>query len=137
MGFEDGTILEVTNDEGLNSVTVWLERWRGGGVRSRPAMDEDDDLFPIDARDPVFSNPTFGDLVGRRLKALSVIKPHEVRAKCVGRPNQMGLCFSFEGGGRMVASHNLHAPSADTFAVIDFNAIPESVRRNMYEIPIA
>ena len=137
VGFEDGTLLGVGDQDGLNSVTVWLVRWRGKVVRSPPTMDEDPDLFPIDARDPVYSTATFGDLVGRRLTALSVITLRGLGARYIVRPNEMGLCFSFEGGGRMVASHDLHAPSADLFAVIDFNDLPESTRRNMYEIPIA
>ena len=51
VGFEDGTLLGVGDQDGLNSVTVWLVRWRGKVVRSPPTMDEDPDLFPIDARE--------------------------------------------------------------------------------------
>ena len=47
VGFEDGTLLEVDNDEGMISVIVCLERWRGEVVRSPRRTD----LFPIDARE--------------------------------------------------------------------------------------
>ena len=85
----------------------------------------------------MFSNARFGDLVGRRLKALSVIKLREVETGFRARPNEMGLCFSFEGGGRMVASHLLHETGDDNFVVVAFDDLPESTRRNIYEIPIS
>ncbi len=134
ISFEDGTVIGVAEQPSLNSVVVWVDR-AGGTAVKHPAMDEDSEFFPIDARDCQFSKQLFGDFVGATLISLVVLKPRSMSALLNELPSEIGLCFVFEGGRKLVAASGLHQVGGD-FAVIGYEQIPASARGDIIEYPL-
>jgi len=131
ISFEDGTVIGVAEQPSLNSVVVWVDRAGGTSVK-HPAMDEDSEFFPIDARDRQFSKQLFGDFIGEALTGLVVLKPRSMNALLSELPSEIGLCFVFEGGRKLVAASGLHQVGGD-FAVIGYEQIPASARGEIVE----
>jgi len=134
VAFEDGTVIGVAEQPSLNSVVVWVDR-AGGAAAKYPEMDEDSEFFPIDARDCQFSQQLFGDVVGEALINLVILKPRSMNALLGELPSEVGLCFVFEGGRKLVAARGLHQVGGD-FAVIGYEQIPASVRGEIVECPL-
>lgn len=130
IGFEDGVVIGMGTAFSLNSVIVAQD-----GTGGHPPLKDSPRLFPVDAKDPRYSKKKFGDLIGRRLEAMSVFKPRTVDVLFDGLPNEIGLSFLFEGGGRFVFGCGLDkmisAPS-----ILGFDEIDPSMLDNYIEIPV-
>lgn len=132
IGFENGEVLGVTSDPHRNSVVIWLDRDSRGNSLSPPAMDEDEDAFPIDASDPVFSQRGWADLVGTVLTGASVLHMHSGSALKKELPSEVGLCLELGVARKLIAAHGLHDGS-DDFAVLPSDAITPAVRSQLEE----
>jgi hypothetical protein len=131
IGFEDGVVISLATAFSSNSVVLGPDT----GTDSSPPLKDDPSLFPVDARDPRYSRKKFGDLIGCRLEAISVFKPRAVEWPFNGLPNEIGLSFTFEGGGRFVFGCGLDKMISAP-AVVGFDEIDPSVLDNYIEIPV-
>jgi hypothetical protein len=129
--FEDGSMIGVGVQPSLYSVVVWLDRLRGDQVR-HPALDEDTELFPIDAADPEFSDTYFKAIIGSTLAGLSVLKPSSLDVRLEQLPCEVGLSFLFEGGKRLIAFRD---DGDDFFALRDEQLEPQK-RAKIVEIAL-
>lgn len=132
--FEDGSVLGVASDPGMNSVIVWLDRAAGQADISQ-TLSEDVELFPINASDETYSEPFWRKFSGRTLAGFSILKSKEMNACEAGLPSELGLRFHFDSDERFIASHGLHNGS-DDFSVIFDNQISPIVREKLEELPL-
>ncbi|RYX92424.1 MAG: hypothetical protein EOO28_22065 [Comamonadaceae bacterium] len=132
--FEDGSILGVSSDPGTNSVVVWLDRFIGQ-VDTTQTLNEDSELFAIQANDKAHSMPYWAHFLGRTLCGFSIIKITDMNAKQASLPSERGLCFHFGAGDRFIAAHGLHDGS-DDFSVIVDAQIDAGVREHLEELAL-
>ena len=130
--FEGGATLGLASDPGQNSVVVWLDRDDGGIALRAPSMDDDPDIFAIEAADPEFSQPAWAGLVGLRVTGLSVLYMKSASALKSDLPNEVGLRIQFEGGQELIAAHGLHDAS-DDFAVLRSGQILPELQQQLEE----
>lgn len=135
MTFEGGGILGVASDPSQNSVVVWLDRDDGGTALRVPPMDDDPEVFPIEASDHEFSQPVWTGLVGRALIGASVLHMRTASALKIDLPNEVGLRLQFDGGQELIAAHGLHDRS-DDFAVLSRGQVLPDLREELEERPL-
>lgn len=124
MTFENGQAIGLASEPSLASVIVWLDRGVGGRAIREPTLDQDSELFPIDARDAEFSQPHWATLINTRLGGISVLKRRPFNALHVDLPCEVGLCLQFDGGQELLAVHGLHDDSDDFAVVIREQIVP-------------
>ena len=132
--FEDGSILGVASDAGINSVIVWLDRAIGQADTTH-TLNEDTELFPIKASDEVYSGHIWNKFCNRTLFSFSILKSKEMSALEAELPSELGLCFHFSNSDRFVASHGLHN-GTDDFSVIVDSQINPFIREKLEELPL-
>ncbi|APW47599.1 hypothetical protein [Rhodoferax antarcticus] len=132
--FEDGSVLGVASDPGINSVIVWLDRAAGQADISQ-TLSEDAELFPINASDETYSEPFWNKFAERTLSGFSILKSKEMNASEAGLPSELGLCFHFGSDERFIASHGLHNGS-DDFSVIADSQFDPIARGKIEELPL-
>lgn len=130
--FESGATLGLASDPGQNSVVVWLDRDDSGVALRAPAMEDDPEIFAIEATDPEFSQPAWAGLVGLRVTGASVLCIKSASALKSELPNEVGLRIRFEGGQELVAAHGLHDAS-DDFAVLRSEQILPELQQQLEE----
>lgn len=127
--FENGRILGLASDPAMNSVVVWDEGARRS-ISSNIALDQDDELFPISAKDEVYSTPFWKQVIGSTVAQLTILKRSTMSAKESELPSELGLRFQMRNGLVFIASHGLHNGSDD------FSVLEESQLNSMYELPL-
>ncbi|MEG3972996.1 MULTISPECIES: hypothetical protein [unclassified Microcoleus] len=134
----DGPIL-MTLDSGLVvgigyitekiSLSLWIERTEAGEQRkgARPSVEnptqflpiaENPELFPIDSRDPIFSDSKIARFFGKRIvkitlvkKEITDIKQSSYAPKVLYLPKEVGLILELETGFELVFSRGLDGGS--------------------------
>lgn len=114
------------------SVSVWTER-TADGRESSDSAEDDEELFPVDAADPVYSRGSVSRLVGQRIASVRAF-----RAKCgendmVGIPREAGLLFETEDGLELFISRSL-IRSPDDFCVVSGDEVPTDVWAKLTEL---
>lgn len=117
MTFENGQTIGLASEPSLASVIVWLDRDAGGRAVREPTLDQDSELFPIDASDAEFSQPHWAALLNAKLGGISVLQRRPFNALHAELPCEVSLCLQFDGGQELLAAHGLHDDS-DDFAVL-------------------
>ena len=106
----NGEALEFGSSEELASLTI--ERANEKSLR-------EDDLYPIEATDPAYSEPVFARAVGRRIVGIRVLRfevrstPTRVMSPALeDRPREAGVVLELEDGSALLISHTmLDAPN--------------------------
>lgn len=118
--FDDGSILGVASDPGLNSVIVWNEAFRRREDASS-SLELDQELFAISASGR-FAATFWKQLIGRRLTGIRILRRADNAPKESIRPSEVGLRFEVGDETSFVASHGLH-DNSDDFSVLDPSVI--------------
>ncbi|MEH2240550.1 hypothetical protein [Nostoc sp.] len=95
-----------------------------------PIAEEDNELYPVDARDKVYSNNFWARFVGQRISNITILKRSYSSALYAHIANEIGLLFEVEDGSRFILSHGLHADS-DDFSVIQESQIDNEIRNEI------
>jgi hypothetical protein len=125
---ESGLVIGAASQPALVSVTLWRE--------DPPYTDADPELHPIEADDPVFSEPGFAQMLGARVAAVSILTRDPENAKWADRPREAGVVFRFEGAPELVLSHGLH-DNSDDFAVLMRNDVNTSLWSRLHEVVLS
>ncbi len=117
MTLESGLTLGFASLPEKVSITVWIEETESGEHGNEMLITEDNELFPIDSCDKIYGDKKIGELIGKQVIALKIIKRESQSYRLASRPCEVGLIFKFSGGSELILSHGLHNGS-DDFAVI-------------------
>jgi hypothetical protein len=126
ISFESGLDLGFSGIDSIASVTVWV---------SRPEYGDDDELFPIDACDPIYSEDFIHQLVGKKIVEISILRRNYTSPLYSGLPCEAGLALKFENDSELIMSHNL-SNDIDNFSVIFRNEIPSEILEQIQEVPV-
>jgi hypothetical protein len=131
---ESGIILGFAYNPSQASVTAWIEQTEDGVKRIKNSTIDDDDLYPIDASDAIYSEKIIKGMVGSTVKSVSILKREDPDwSREV--PGEVGLVFNFEDGSEFIASLNL-SENIDDFAIIFRDEIDPEILDQLQEIPV-
>ncbi|MBD2768908.1 hypothetical protein IC235_13520 [Hymenobacter sp. BT664] len=117
MTLESGLTIGFASLPELVSIIVWVEETESGEHGDEGLISEDSTLFPIDSYDPTYSENLIGQLIGKQVVRVKLIKRSPKSVRVASRPCEVGLVFELEGGFEFILSHGLHNCS-DDFAII-------------------
>ncbi|MEH1801811.1 MAG: hypothetical protein V7L13_22125 [Nostoc sp.] len=132
MRFDSGLVIGYGSQPSKNSVTIWIEKNEAGETIEELA-EEDKKLYPVDARDAVYSNNFWARFVGQRISNITILKRSYSSALYADTANEIGLLFEVENGSRFIASHGLHDDS-DDFSVIQESQIDNEIRNQIQRL---
>ncbi|GIO86795.1 hypothetical protein J25TS5_37270 [Paenibacillus faecis] len=127
--FQSGLVVGAASDPSRNSVIIWVEKDDTGYVKSEP-VENDTDLYPIDAEDKTYSSPYWIQIVGQSIKEINIIKRDPYNALFEELPNEVGLEIVMENDMKFILSHGLHNDS-DDFSVITASQIEIDILENL------
>lgn len=130
--FEAGPAIGFGSLPERASVTVWVEALPGGERCAEDSAAEDDDLFPIDAGDPTYSDGTMAQVVGRRVKSIRVFTRDAQNALLARKPREAAIELEFDQGPAIVVAHGLHDDS-DDLVVIERSQIRPDLLEQLHE----
>lgn len=114
--FESGLVIGAASDPSRNSVILWVEKDDTGYIKDE-SIENDTDLYPIDAEDKIYSSPYWVQIVGQNIKEINIIKRDPQNALFEELPNEVGLEIVMENDMKFILSHGLHDDS-DDFSVL-------------------
>jgi hypothetical protein len=133
--FESGLVLGFGDQDSKASITVWLERDEKGECNEEFSVINDNELFFVEACDPIYSEESICQLVGKRIIKLSILKREPQNSLYVGLPCEAGLALRFENNSELILSHNL-GESLDNFALLFRDKIDPEILDQLQEMPI-
>lgn len=123
---ESGLTLGFSSQDSIASITVWEAN------HSDFEDDEDDDFFPIDACDEIYSEREICQLIGKQVIEVSLLKREPQSALYVGLPCEAGLVLKFEDSSELIMSHDL-SDNMDNFSIVSRDEIPSEILRAIQE----
>jgi len=131
IGFDSGLFIGYSSQPSKNSVITWVEKNEDGETETSEKLAEgDNELYPVDARDAVYSNIFWARLVGQRISNITILKRSYSSSLYEDLANEIGLLFEVEDGSRFIAAHGLHNNS-DDFSVIQESQIDSEIRNDI------
>lgn len=127
--FESGLVIGAASEPSRNSVVVWIEKDETGYMKY-DSIEQDTDLYPIDAVDNTYSNPYWIQIVGQHIKEISIIKRDPQNVLFEELPNEVGVEIVMENELKFILSHGLHNDS-DDFSVIAPSQLEISIIANL------
>ena len=124
---DSGLVIGAASQPSLISVTLWLDR--------PPFASSDPELHPIEADDPVYSDPVFAQMLGKRVAGIAILTRDPENAKWEDRPREVGLLLGFDGAPELLLSHGLH-DNSDDFSVLLRNDVSPSLWPRLHEAPV-
>lgn len=123
---ESGLTLGFSSQDSIASIIVWEAN------HSDFEDDEDDDFFPIDACDEIYSEREICQLIGKQVIEVSLLKREPQSALYVGLPCEAGLVLKFEDSSELIMSHDL-SDNMDNFSIVSRDEIPSEILRAIQE----
>ncbi|MEG4633669.1 hypothetical protein QUB56_29520 [Microcoleus sp. AR_TQ3_B6] len=117
MTLESGLTIGFASLPELVSITLWVEETESGEHGDEIVISEDSTLLSIDSCDPVYSEKSICQLIGKQVVRIKLLKRRPKSARVASRPCEAGIIFEVEGGFEFILSHGLHNYS-DDFAII-------------------
>jgi len=130
--FEAGPAIGFGSLPEKASVTVWVEALPDGEHCAADSVTEDEELFPIDADDPQYSDATMAQVLGRTLKSIRVFTREAQNVLLARRPREAAIELEFDHGPTLVVAHGLHDDS-DDMVVIERSQILPDLRDQLHE----
>lgn len=135
LAFEDRYTLGVASDPSQNSVIVWMDRDAEGPARKSPAMDEDPEIYPIQASEREFAEAHWATLLNASLSGVSILRARPSNVLKSQLPNEVGMLLHFGEHGDLLAGHGLHDGS-DDFAVLRSDQVESEVWQQLEKVPL-
>ncbi len=117
------------------SVTLWLEQTEEGERDEELSILNDEELYPIDLCDPVYSEQPICELLNRQVRTIKILKKEPENVLLAQLPCEAGLLIEFDNGTELVFSHGLH-DNSDDFAIIFKNEIGQDILDKLQEIEV-
>lgn len=117
------------------SITLWIEETEAGERDEATSILNDEELYPVDACDPVFSEPSICKLLNKRVISIKILKKEPENILLAQVPCEAGLLITFDDNTELVLSHGLH-DNSDDFAIIYQQEILPNLSSNLQEIQI-
>jgi hypothetical protein len=130
---ESGLVIGFASFPGLASVTMWIEETDESKRDKTTSVTDDNELYPIDAVDPIYSNELIGQLIGKKIVAIKVLQRDKGTSRMQALPREYGVILEFDNGSELVMSHGLH-DNSDTFSVIFRNQIQPDIVKDLREM---
>ncbi|CAI8891029.1 hypothetical protein EMIT07CA2_30302 [Brevibacillus sp. IT-7CA2] len=127
--FELGLVVGAASDPSRSSVIIWVEKDDTGYIKN-DSVENDTDLYPINAEDNIYSSPYWIQIVGQDIKEINIIKRDPYNALFEELPNEVGLEIVMENDMKFILSHGLHNDS-DDFSVITTSQIEVDIIENL------
>ncbi|HEX9061480.1 MAG TPA: hypothetical protein VF941_14965 [Clostridia bacterium] len=133
--FESGIVLGGASNPSENSVIIWAEK-DGDTYTSEEAIENDPELWGIDAVDEKYSSDFWRKVIGKHIVDFSIIKREPQNAKYIDLPNEVGLMLVTEDNEKFILSHGLH-DNSDDFSVITESQIDEGIVSKLQGLKMA
>jgi len=117
MTLESGLTIGFMSLPELVSIILWVEETESGEHGDEILVSEDSKLLSIDSCDPVYSEKSICQLIGKQVVRITLLKRRPKSARVASRPCEAGIIFEVEGGFEFILSHGLHN-YGDDFAII-------------------
>jgi len=161
MTLDSGLVVGIAYIIEKISLSLWIDRTEAGEPRkgARPIA-EDPELFPIDSRDPIFSNSQTHLILGKKInkitlvkKEITDIKQSSYAYKALYLPKEIGLILELEtefelifsrgldghtGGVDIIEKKEIYPPPyeafhyipLDTFGTVEASSLAENVSQS-------
>ena len=131
-------LIEFSNDISVGfsskpsicSVEVWLEKDKEN--KREDLINNDKELFPIHAKDTIYSEKYFSNLIGSELLKYEIIKQEPINSLYWELPREVGIVLYFSNNSAIVVSHGLH-DNSDDFSVIKNEEIDKNIIGLLYK----
>jgi hypothetical protein len=124
---DSGLELGFSSIDSIASVTVW--KVKPGDFED----DEDNELFPIDSCDQVYSEKDICQLIGKQVVKISILKRDYDNPLYVGLPCEVGLVLEFDNSSELILSHQI-SENIENFALVIRDEIDSKVADFLQEI---
>jgi hypothetical protein len=118
------------------SITVWLEKTEKGEQDVDISIENDGELYPIDACDPIYSEKSICEVLNKQVNSIKILKKKPENILLAQLPCEAGLVMEFEGltlTTKLLLSHGLH-DNSDDFAIIFNDEIPQNMLNQLQEV---
>lgn len=122
---ETGLVVGFGCQPSWASVTVWIEEAEDGKSEKDEKIAEDDELFPIDICDSVYSPKEFHSIIGQKIVDIKILKRKPKSVLFEDLPREVGLLIKFENDTEMIVSHGLYDDSDDFSVLMKSQILPE------------
>ncbi len=130
---DTGLIIGFASLPSQASVSVWTERTETGESDPELMTENDAELFPIEADDPIYSQQELAALIGREVTGAKLLKLNTEKALLKAVPKEVGIVLTFENGTELILSHGLHDES-DDFSVLLKSQIDGTLYSSLTEL---
>ena len=130
--FEAGPAIGFGSLPEKASVTVWVEALPDGAHCAADPVTESEELFPIAADDPTYSDGTMAGVLGRTVKSIRVLTREAQNVLLARTPREAAIELEFDHGPTLVVAHGLHDDS-DDMVVIERDQILPALREQLHE----
>ncbi len=121
IAFEQDISIGFSSDVRVSSVVLWAEVY--DGKESKDPMKNDQELFPIEACDQVYSEVHYKEIIGHSLTKYEIVKIETTNSLKWDHPREVGLVLFFSNGSEIVLSHQLTNKVSDDFTVLRWSQV--------------
>ena len=119
--FEPNISIGFSSNVKVSSIVLWAEAI--DGEETDDLMKNDNELFPIEASDPEYSEDYFKNIVGHMLTGYEIVKIETTNSLQWDHPREVGLVLFFSNNSHIVLSHQLTNVVSDDFTVIRWDQV--------------
>lgn len=131
---DNGFVMGFSYAPSEGSLTAWVEKTKDFEIDQSLSTINDDELYPIDALDETYSEPSVSILVGQKISSVSILKRDNPRSTRSG-PVDAGLVLEFKNRLELIVALNL-SESTDDFAIIFRDEIDPEILDQLQEVPV-
>lgn len=132
IGFNSNILLGISSDVKRSSVVLWVEKY--GKNKCDDLMEEDSDLFPIQADDSKFSIDFFKSILGKTFIKYEIIKRETNNPLQWDHPREAGLVLFFSNGSQLILAHQLSKEVSDDFTVLKWEQVDKEIYKSLYKM---
>jgi hypothetical protein len=103
---ETGLVLGFSEKPSEGSVTIWVEQTEDGHKSTEESILDDNDLYPIDALDRIYSEEFIYNLVGEKIISVSILRDNDLY-NIRGVSGEVGIILKFQNDSELLISRNL------------------------------
>jgi len=129
--FDRNITIGVSSDIKRSSVILWVEKFEN--YKADDLMEEDSELFAVQANDKVFSNAFFASILESTLVKYKIIKVETTNPLNWDHPREVGLVLSFSNNHQMILSHQLTKEVSDDFTILEWENIDKDIYESLYK----
>jgi hypothetical protein len=131
---ESGLILGFGQKPSESSVRIWVEQTEHGQKSSEESILDDNDFYPLDASDKIYSEEFIRNLIGEKILSTSIIRDNYLY-KIRGVAGEVGVVLKFKNNSELIISINL-CNNINDFDLILRDEIDPDILEQLQEISV-